>query len=172
MPSCRTSPPSFSLLFFRCLSSAFVTRSDRAVVSWPPLPSVHASVRASVIVVAICFCARRVSSVVSPGSFLARFLVCLASSALLVLLGLQACALLALWFLELSPFGFLASGCGAANVPRFGPLCYAPGLCATLRAVVPCFGSLCLASGILRTRLAPSGSACAIDLGLCVRVYF
>ncbi len=73
----------------------------------PPLPSVHASVRASGVVVAICFCARRVSSDCLTGFF-----------------------------------GFLASGCRATIVPRFGPLCHTPGLCTLLWVFALCSGSL------------------------------
>ena len=138
MPSCRTSPPSFSLLLFRCLSSAFVTRSDRAVVSWPPLPSVHASVALG-------------SRLGSRLRYSRRYLF-LGSSRVF---GLSHRVF---WF---SRFGLQGYHCACATL-RYLAL----GLCALLWVFVLCFEPLCLASGILRTRLAPLDSTCAFGLDL------
>ena len=141
MPSCRTSPPSFSLLLFLCLSNAFVTRSDRAVVSWPPLPSVHASVALGSRLGSRLRYSRRYLSLSSSRVF-----------------GLSRRVL---WF---SRFWLQGGHCATlrAFVPPSEPVYLALGLCALLWVFALCFEPLCLASGILRTRLAPLDSTCAL----------
>jgi hypothetical protein len=145
----------------------------------PPLPSVHASVRASGVVVAICFCTRRVSSGCFTGFFscslpgMPRFFWpagLLGSSSLC---SSSPLALLVLWLSGFWHSRPLVFSLRAAIVPRFGPLYLVLGFCALLWIFVLCFGSLCFALcpcallraffglGLrLRTRLAPLILAC------------